>query len=368
MLRRPRRDLRLPRLPVGRAPGLVGGSELREDRVHPFEDRPEVADDRQVRRAVLPDLHGIDVHVDDPRVGGEGVEPSRHAVVEAGAQRDDQVGAGHRHVRGVASVHAGHADEVRVAGGEPPEPHQRAHGRRVDRLHEIAQRPRGAGGDHPAAGVDDRATRVPHHLRRPPDLARVSLVGELVSRQVDRSDRLVVRAPQEDVLGNVHQDRARTPAGGDVEGLVDRPRQVGGALHEEVVLRAGAGDAERVRLLERVASDQLRRDLPGDRHDGDRVEQGVDQAGDEVRRPRPRGGAADADLPGRACVSLRHEAGVLLVADEVMLDLGVVEHVVEGEGHAAGVSEEAIDAFPEEALHQDVRAGHQVRHVGSLSG
>ena len=56
------------------------------------------------------------------------------------------------------------------------------------------------------------------------------------------------------------------------------------------------------------------------------------------------------------------------MADEVMLDLGVVEHVVEGEGHAAGVSEEAIDAFPEKALHQDVRAGHQVRHVGSLSG
>jgi hypothetical protein len=33
---------------------------------------------------------------------------------------------------------------------------------------------------------------------------------------------------------------------------------------------------------------------------------------------------------------------------------------VEGEGHAAGVSEEAIDAFPEKALYQDVRAGHQV--------
>ena len=57
-----------------------------------------------------------------------------------------------------------------------------------------------------------------------------------------------------------------------------------------------------------------------------------------------------ADLPGGAGVPLRREAGVLLVADEVVRDLRVVEHVVEGEGHAAGVSEEAIDAFPEEAL------------------
>ena len=247
--------------------------------------------------------------------------------------------------------------------GSAPQPHQRAHGRRVDRLHELAQRPGRVGGDHPAAGVDDRPLRIPHHLRRPPDLSRVSLGGEFIPRQVDRADRLVMRVPEEDVLGDVHQDRAGTPAGGDVKGLVDRLRQFGGALHEEVVLRAGAGDAERVRLLERVASDQLRRDLPGDRHDGDRVEEGVHQAGDEIRRPRSRGRAADADLPGGAGVPLRREGGVLLVADEVVLDLRVVEHVVEGEGHAAGISEEATDAFPEKALHQDVRAGHQVRHV-----
>ena len=48
-----------------------------------------------------------------------------------------------------------------------------------------------------------------------------------------------------------------------VEGLVDHAGEVTRLLHEIVVLRAGPGDADRVRLLEGVVADHVRRHLPG---------------------------------------------------------------------------------------------------------
>ena len=74
----------------------------------------DVAHDRHVRRAVLADLGGIDIDVDDFGVRREGGEAAGDAVVEAHAEGDQQVGIGHRHIGGVAAVHAGHADEVRM--------------------------------------------------------------------------------------------------------------------------------------------------------------------------------------------------------------------------------------------------------------
>ena len=44
-----------------------------------------------------------------------------------------------RHIGGVAAVHAGHADEVRMLGGQRAEPHQGIHRRRVEHLDELAQ-------------------------------------------------------------------------------------------------------------------------------------------------------------------------------------------------------------------------------------
>ena len=68
-----------------------------------------------VGRAVLGDLGRVDVGVDDQRVGGEGVEPPGHAVVEARAQRDDEVALLQRGDRGDRPVHARHPEVLRVA-------------------------------------------------------------------------------------------------------------------------------------------------------------------------------------------------------------------------------------------------------------
>ena len=72
-----------------------------------------IADDRDIGNAVLADFGGIDIHVNDAGVAGEGLELAGDAIVEAGAEGDEEVAFGHPHVGGVAAVHAGHADEVR---------------------------------------------------------------------------------------------------------------------------------------------------------------------------------------------------------------------------------------------------------------
>ena len=59
--------------------------ELREHALH-------VAHDGHVRRAVLADLGRVDIHVDHLGVRREGGQPAGDAVVEAHAERDQQIG------------------------------------------------------------------------------------------------------------------------------------------------------------------------------------------------------------------------------------------------------------------------------------
>ena len=77
-----------------------------------------VAHDGHIGRAVLADFGGIDIHVDDFGVRREGGQAAGDAVVEAHAEGDQQVAFGHAHVGGVAAVHAGHADEIGMLGGQ----------------------------------------------------------------------------------------------------------------------------------------------------------------------------------------------------------------------------------------------------------
>ena len=311
----------------------------------------------------LPIFGGIDIDVDDFGVRREGGEAAGDAVVEAHAEGDQQVGIGHRHVGGVAAVHAGHADEVGMLGGQGAEAHQGADGGRVGELDELAQLGRGVGGDDAAARVDQRPLGFPDHLRGAADLAGVAFGEDLVAGQVDGGDRRVVALRLEDVLGDIDQHRAGTAAGGDVERLVDDLRQFVELLDQEVVLGAGARDAEGVGFLERVAADELAGDLAGDGDDRDGIHHGVHQAGGEVGGAGAGGGAADADLAGGARIAFGGEGGVLLVPHQHVADVVVVEGVVEGEGDAAGIAEDAIDAFPGQALQQHFRAAHQRRDI-----
>ena len=78
--------------------------------------------------------------------------------------------------------------------------------------------------------------------------------------------------------------------------------------------------------------------------------------------PGPGGGAADAHFAGGARVAFGGEGGILLVAHQHVADGVIVEHVVEREGDAARIAENAIHAFPDQAFQQHPCAAHQRRH------
>ena len=131
---------------------------------------------------------------------------------------------------------------------------------------------------------------------------------------------------------------------------MDDLREIFDVLDQVVVLGAGARDAEGVGFLEGVAADQLAGDLSGDGDDGDGIHHGVHQAGGEVGGAGSGSGAADAHLAGGARVAFGGEGGVFLVPYQDVADLVIVKSVVEGQGDAAGISENAIDALAGQAF------------------
>ena len=197
---------RVRQLRVGRARGLAQQFvEFAQNPLH-------IAHDGHIGRAVLPDLRRVDIHVDHLGVRREGRQPAGHAVVEARAQGDQQVGALERHVGGIASVHARHADEVGVFRGHGAQTHQRGNHRQIVALHQFAELRGRAGGHNTAPRIDQRPLGFSDQLRRAPDLAGVAFGEHFVSGEVNGGHRLVVALALEHVLGDIHQHRPGTPA------------------------------------------------------------------------------------------------------------------------------------------------------------
>jgi len=142
-----------------------------------------------------------------------------------------------------------------------------------------------------------------------------------------------------------------------VERLVDHPRQVLDPLHQIVVLGARAGDADGVGLLEGVRADQVGGDLAGDDHQGDGVQQGVDDAGDGVGGPGAGGHQAHARLAGGAGVALGRMGRALFVAHQDVMQARLVEQgVVDRQDRAARIAEDGVYALIHQGAHDDLGA------------
>jgi hypothetical protein len=101
----------------------------------------------------------------------------------------------------------------------------------------------------------------------------------------------------------------------------------------------GQRDAGDVDFLEGVGAENLGRDVGGDSDDGDGIEHGRGDAGDEIGCAGAAGGEADADLAGGAGVAIGHVGSALLVADEDVMDGELAQRVVGGEDGSAGITE-----------------------------
>ena len=315
-----------------------------------------VGDDRHLHRNVLVDRGRIDVDVDLLRALAERVQPSGHPVVESRPDRQQHVAAVHRQVRLVGAVHPQHPEEPRVAGGERTQAHQRVGDREPGGVNELRQQHRGLGPgvDHPAAGIDHRPPGRFQQRDRLGDLRRIGL-GLRVVAAMHRRRFGIRRLGDHDVLRQVDHHRTRPPGACHVERLVHHARQIGGTLHQVVVLGRRPGDPRGVRLLEGVVADQVGRHLAGQADDRNAVHQRVDQPGHRVRRPRPRGHQHHADLAGGARIALGRVHRAPLLADQDVADRVLLEQrVVDRQDGAARVAENHLHALVLQGAQQDL--------------
>ncbi len=162
------------------------------------------------------------------------------------------------------------------------------------------------------------------------DLFRVDIVGALSG----------------DILGNVHNDRPRATGSGDVKSLFQGNRQIRDILHQEIVLDAGTGNADRIDFLEGVVADQGGGNLTGDDHHGNGVHIGGGNAGHRIGRARAGGHQHHTGFTGGTGVTIRGMGCSLLMADQNMFDLFLlVEGVVYMQDGATRIAEEVFDTF-----------------------
>jgi hypothetical protein len=312
-------------LPALRSPGLarttVAAMQMRgAGQGEPGERGAQVAAHAGIGGAQLADLAGVDVHVHDARIRRELGQLAGGAVVEAGADHDQQVAFLHRQIRRARAMHAEHAQVQRMLGRQRAQSLQGQHGRDLggidegaEVLHRIAQRDAAAAIDHrPLRLRDQRQCLV--QARRPSALHGI--------RRQRRMRRQVRRIGHLHVLRQVDQHRPGAAAARNAEGLGHHHRQVLDTAHDEAVLDHRQGHAEHVQFLERVGAHQVVRHLAGQHHHRHRIQHRIGDAGDQVGCARAGGRHAHADAPAGARITVRGERRALLVANQHVLQCG----------------------------------------------
>ena len=118
-----------------------GALAVGDARQQVLEHVAQVADDADVDRDVLADLGRVDVDVDLARVRRVGLEVAGDAIVEAHAEREQQVGFLNRGVDPGLAVHAHHAEVQRVRRRDAADAEQRHRHRDLRRARRTAGRP-----------------------------------------------------------------------------------------------------------------------------------------------------------------------------------------------------------------------------------
>ncbi len=147
-------------LPLG-PPDSLCVAETKEGR----KGRGAVADDGDIGPDDLVDGDGIDIDMDDPGVGGEGLDLRRHAIVEPDADGHEHIASADGHVGVVGAVHAQHAGPERIACGEGAEPHQGRDDRDLKSSREGPELLGGFSENHASPDDEERSFRLEEQLQ-----------------------------------------------------------------------------------------------------------------------------------------------------------------------------------------------------------
>ena len=324
-------------------------------------------DERDVHFDVLVDLGGIDIDVNLLCVRRVGLQRAGHAIVKAHAERQQQVGFLNRLVDPRFAVHAHHAEIQEVRSRQRAESQQRERHGNAGELGEGFHFVLRSGDENPVPGQNQRPLRVPNQLQRLFILClRGREIGPVSAHLRRGALPIEFACALLRVLGDVDQHRSRTPGFGHVHGFADGVRDFIRASDEIIVLGDGQRDAGDVGFLERVGTEQLAADLPGDAHDGRRVHHGRGNTGHHVGGARTRSRDGDSHLAGGAGITVGHVRGALFVTHQNVANRAVAQRVVRRQDRPARISEDGFHAFALQTLPKNSRAGHCCRFFSGL--
>ncbi len=237
---------------------------------------------------------------------------SCHAVAEPCADSENQVAVVNRHIGFPLPVHSDHTKGQGISSVKGPHAHQGGDHRYVGFFRKFGQFLRRVRDDYAASGIDDRPFRGIDFLCDGANGFHIR--GRAAAIGARRFAGRVFAELYHKILGNVHQNRPRTPAGGDPKRVTNVRSQLIHRSAEEAVLRDRQSDADDIDLLKGVLSDHVERDLPGNNHHRAGIHI---RGGDSCHRIRcawPACGKANADLPGGTGITVRGMGSPLLMA------------------------------------------------------
>ena len=310
----------------------------------------------------LVQLRSVDVDMDDLCILGELGTVAGDPVIEPSAQGDDGIGVVHGGGAGVMAVHTLHTQEPGMVGGDTGDTHHGAAHGSIDLVRQLQQLCLGLAGDQAAAEVDKGLRGGIDGIRR---LLDADLLGRLLRLRQHRSVRLVIIGRHLHILRHIHQHRAGTAGGRQLEGFPDGIRQVLDAANEVVVLGDRQRDTGNIDLLEAIGADDGIGNIAGDGHHGDGVQISGGDAGDQVGSAGAGGGDTHAHLTGGTGIAVSSVGSALLMGGQHMLQLALVfiKGVINIDDLTAGIAEHNIDPLLDQSSHDNIRTGQLHRII-----
>ena len=258
---------------------------------------PDIAHQGDGGTGIFADLRGIHVDVHQDLVLHDEIGLADGAVRDTGADHDDHVRIIHGTVAVGLSVIAHHTVKERVLRGNGGKTHHGADcgdlilfQKTDDLIRGIAQVYAAAHADNGAFG----ALELSDHLF---DLHSMTGHCGLIGPQVhalrigEMAHGLLL-----DIDRQVDQDRASAAGIGDIEGLLDDPRNVRGIAHDIAVFDKRFAGAGNIRLLEYITAHHLAVHLTGDTYKGNTVRKRGRDSSDQICRSGAAGDDRHADF------------------------------------------------------------------------
>ena len=164
-----------------------------------------------------------------------------------------------------------------------------------------------------------------------------------------------VRLGLQDILRQIDQDGAGTPAFRDLEGLGDHLRNPHRVPDNDRVFHDRHRHAEHVDFLEGIRPHQSGRHLAGQDDHRHAVQIGIGDAGQEIGGARPGGREAHAGLAGQARLGVGSERRRLFMTHQDMLQGRAGQRVIDGHDGAARITENPGHAEILQRPHDPVR-------------